>query len=621
MNGMQDKKYLFMTSVKIYSKFDMKFDNMFLRLIKYLLSLYILCVSTVTFAEVHILNFDAKNSTTLAGSWEYYPKQLSLTGTLKEKPISVNLPASFLNITGQVSDHGVFKKQFSIPDHAVNQVLALEIPYQYGAYRLYIDHKLMVEIGTVGDRQQHQTVMSPKLINFVSSSKNIEVEIIFSSYQQIRGGLENPIYIGYDRQIRKDFYKNMILTIWVSGMLMMIALFMILFSIYRLSRGQQVLNLLYLGLFILCLSLRSFFAVPFTYTLFTSINWVLGTRLEYFLTELVCVFFLTYLRLALPNFVNRFVYQLLTLVIGLNILVTLTQQPIIFQNLFFKSFSLSILLFLNMLHGIYLLYRDNIKFSKVNAFAIFIVCCTFIHDYLLGLNVIHSVEIAFYTSCLYFILVTLQLSRDYAIQSDNVILYNQQLIKLNRTLDQKVIERTRTVVELNNKLQLQVQLDALTGAFNRYALNNEIQKRFERATKEHKNFAFFMLDVDYFKKYNDGYGHLKGDDVLKKLVETLRKELPKNGFIARYGGEEFAILIDDMNIEMAREFANQCLNAVIDLELEHLYRVDEKQVVSLSIGGAVLDSENTYSNIEMLMKTADQHLYQAKYKRSCVVVK
>lgn len=124
---------------------------------------------------------------------------------------------------------------------------------------------------------------------------------------------------------------------------------------------------------------------------------------------------------------------------------------------------------------------------------------------LLKLHFIHHV----------FILVTLQLSRDYAIQSDNVILYNQQLIKLNRTLDQKVIERTRTVVELNNKLQLQVQLDALTGAFNRYALNNEIQKRFERATKEHKNFAFFMLDVDYFKKYNDGYGHLKGDDVLK----------------------------------------------------------------------------------------------------------
>lgn len=360
-----------------------------------------------------------------------------------------------------MSDHGVFRQKFNVPNHALNQLLALQIPYQYGAYELYINNKLMTQIGVVGEYDQHQTEMSPRVVNFVTNQNEIQLAIIFSSYKHIRGGLENPIYIGFYDTIKKNFYPNMILTIWVSGMLMMISLFMIIFSIYRLSRGQNVLSLLFLGLFILCFGLRSFFAVPFTYTLFTPINWLWGTRLEYFLTELVCILFLTYLHLALPNFVSRYIYPLLAAVIDLNILVTLTQPPHIFQHLFFTSFSLSIILFLNMFYGIYRLYRDKAQFSKMNAIAIFVVCCTFIHDYLLGLNVINSVEIAFYSSCIYFILVTLQLSRDYAKQTDNVILYNQKLIKLNKTLDQKVIERTQTVVDLNEQLQQQVQLDAL----------------------------------------------------------------------------------------------------------------------------------------------------------------
>ena len=592
---------------------------MSLTLIKYLFSFYILCISSITFAEVRPLNFDEQHITVLSGQWDFYPKQLQLDSK-NIKPTAVNLPEAFLNITGQVSDHGVFKQKFRLPDHAVNQLLALQIPYQYGAYQLYINNKLMTKIGITGAHDEHVTEMSPRLVNFVTDQNEVEIAIIFSSYRHIRGGLENPIYLGFYKNIKQKFYPNMILTIWVSGMLMMISLFMIIFSIYRLSKGQNVLSLFFLGLFILCFGLRSFFAVPFTYTLFTTIDWVWGTRLEYFLTELVCIFFLTYLYLALPNFVNRYIYQLLASVIGLNLVVTLTQQPHIFQNLFFKSFLLSFVLFLNMIYGIYRLYKDKTQFSKVNAIAIFVVCCTFIHDYLLGLNVIHSVEIAFYSSCIYFILVTLQLSRDYAKQSDKVILYNQKLIKLNKTLDQKVIERTQTVVDLNQKLQLQVQLDALTGAFNRYALNTEIQKRFDFAIRENRKLAFFMLDVDYFKNYNDGYGHLKGDEILKILVDVLKVQLPESGFLARYGGEEFAILIDDVSITEAQNFAEQCLAAVQNIQLEHQFRLDHKRYVSLSIGGAVLENNQSYQDIIDLMKRADQNLYKAKEKRACMVV-
>lgn len=129
-----------------------------------------------------------------------------------------------------------------------------------------------------------------------------------------------------------------------------------------------------------------------------------------------------------------------------------------------------------------------------------------------------------------------------------------------------------------------------------------------------------MLDVDYFKAYNDGYGHLKGDEVLKTLVNTLKQQLPESGFFARYGGEEFAILIDNISLTEAQVFAEQCLNAVQNSKLEHAYRLDAKEHLSLSIGGTVLENSETYSNIIHLMKAADQNLYKAKIKRSCVVV-
>lgn len=90
-----------------------------------------------------------------------------------------------------------------------------------------------------------------------------------------------------------------------------------------------------------------------------------------------------------------------------NVVVTLTQQPLVFQNFFFQSFAISFLIFANLLYGVYRIYRDQIPYSKANAFAIVLVCLTFIHDYLLGLKLIDSVEIAFYSSCVYFMVVTL----------------------------------------------------------------------------------------------------------------------------------------------------------------------------------------------------------------------
>lgn len=597
---------------------------MFRFVLSAIFSVCLFLLSTAVYASTS-LNFDRQHNARFDGVWNYYPNQLIIG--FEESQISpskiiktVQLPASFLSISGQRDGLATFQQHFKLPESAVGQQIYLYIPYQYGAYQLFVDDRLLTKVGQVGVEGHHQTEMAPKLVSFFPNKTDVVITIQVSSFQHIRGGLENSIYIGFNKPILHKFYRQVIPLTIVSGVLLMIGCFMVLFALYRIAQRQSSHIWLFLGLFILCLSLRSFFAVPFIYTLFTNISWLWGTRLEYLLTELVCLFFLLYIFLLPHQLIHRFLLQVTCVMIGINIVVTLTQQPLVFQSFFFQSFAISFLIFANLLYAVYRIYRDQIPYSKANAFAIVLVCLTFIHDYLLGLKLIDSVEIAFYSSCVYFMVVTLQLSRDYAVQSYKTELLNKKLLQWNKTLDKKVQERTQAIMQLNEQLAHQVRTDALTGAYNRYALNIEIQQRFEQAIQAGSSLGFYMIDVDYFKKYNDHYGHLKGDDILKALVKTIGSILPASGFLARYGGEEFAILLSDLDREQTQKFAEKLCRVIREQQLEHINREDGKDFITISVGVAIMDSTHRYKSVDCLMKTADRQLYQAKIKRdqSCI---
>lgn len=160
---------------------------------------------------------------------------------------------------------------------------------------MYVDDHLLIEVGQVGIHGQHQTMMAPKLASFFPSQREVTLTIQASSYHHIRGGLENSMFIGFNQPILDKFYDQVIPLSVISGVLLMIGCFMVFFAVFRSLKTQAGNLLLFLGLFILCLSLRSFFAVPFIYTLFTNISWVWGTRFEYLLTELATLFFLIYI--------------------------------------------------------------------------------------------------------------------------------------------------------------------------------------------------------------------------------------------------------------------------------------------------------------------------------------
>jgi len=154
--------------------------------------------------------------------------------------------------------------------------------------------------------------------------------------------------------------------------------------------------------------------------------------------------------------------------------------------------------------------------------------------------------------------------------------------------------------------------DGLTGIANRRYFDDQLAHEWTRARRLNQTLAIAMIDVDWFKKYNDHYGHQGGDDCLRQVANVLSNVAKRDSdFVARYGGEEFAIILPMTQAENALELAkNSCL-ALSNLELPHA--LSDFGHVTLSVGVAVgCPKQNTTPH--NLLVNADKALYTAKEK-------
>jgi len=179
-----------------------------------------------------------------------------------------------------------------------------------------------------------------------------------------------------------------------------------------------------------------------------------------------------------------------------------------------------------------------------------------------------------------------------------------------------VIVRARVRTHLTLKLQgdllrASALLDGLTGVANRRKFDEDVQTDWRQCLRETAPLSLILIDIDYFKLYNDRYGHQAGDNCLKlvarALSETLRRPYDK---LARYGGEEFACLLPKTKLAGASAMAERMQARVSELRVEHLGS-DVDQVVTISLGVASMVPTPSETP-ELLLKAADQQLYEAK---------
>jgi diguanylate cyclase (GGDEF)-like protein len=177
----------------------------------------------------------------------------------------------------------------------------------------------------------------------------------------------------------------------------------------------------------------------------------------------------------------------------------------------------------------------------------------------------------------------------------------------------RVIGLNRRLAEKNARLRRDSQtsfrvarVDALTGVFNRLRLNEDLDVLWSRAQRYGQRFSIAMCDLDEFKKLNDRFGHLAGDEVLRRVAEAIRSELRQGDDLYRYGGEEFVVVLPQQTLAEAKRAMDRVRRAV-----EELAGSLGSHAVTISIGIAEIDLSRDATAARWLER-ADRVLYRAK---------
>ncbi|EJE4182561.1 TPA: diguanylate cyclase [Vibrio parahaemolyticus] len=184
---------------------------------------------------------------------------------------------------------------------------------------------------------------------------------------------------------------------------------------------------------------------------------------------------------------------------------------------------------------------------------------------------------------------------------------------VSRALEKRSL--TKKNKELMRQLEELAVRDPLTGLYNMRPFYQFVDSEIERSRDESHQFGVLFIDIDHFKKINDSYGHIFGDQVLKIFAKLLKSELKETAKLFRYGGEEFVAMLSETDSDTMLSIAKRLLEVVREYEFEF---DGQKAKITISIGGAIYPSDAMEQ--KKLIQLADKALYVAKESgRNCYV--
>ncbi len=182
--------------------------------------------------------------------------------------------------------------------------------------------------------------------------------------------------------------------------------------------------------------------------------------------------------------------------------------------------------------------------------------------------------------------------------------FNQNELKCRIGIGKRIIEMHRKILKL-------ATTDSLTGVFNRKTFMEKMTIELQRSKREQTSLSMILLDIDYFKTINDGYGHQTGDLVLQRFTEQLFKSTRSYDFIGRYGGEEFVICLPNTDLVQSRSIAERMRKNTEEMEINGPGDLTSPIKVTASFGVASLSSCGKES-VDSIISRADEAMYRAK---------
>jgi diguanylate cyclase (GGDEF)-like protein len=184
--------------------------------------------------------------------------------------------------------------------------------------------------------------------------------------------------------------------------------------------------------------------------------------------------------------------------------------------------------------------------------------------------------------------------------------FNHMVYSLRRNRE-KLSSANLALRETNEELHQISITDGLTGLFNRNHIMELLGREKSHAQLTHGRLSVLMIDIDYFKKINDTYGHPVGDTVMVRLAETLTASVRECDFVGRYGGEEFMVILPDSTVDNALITAERIRKNVGNLQF-----IEDRESFSVTVSVGVAGFPDNGERTESILTQADNALYQAK---------
>ena len=423
------------------------------------------------------------------------------------------------------------------------------------------------------------------------------------------GGLTSSIKFGPFDRIANSQQIDVSLEMFLVGALIIMAFYHT--GLYLLRRTDRAP--LYFGIFCLIIAIRSLFiGATVIYRLLPDISYTLAAKVEYLCLPIAVWIFILFVRKIHPSEtpIKAFIAIASACVIyGSTILLTPPQFFISYLTYFQLVIVFAIGFVLFVLAKAVIRRRDGSILSSIGALT-FIAAV--INDILDGKMIIHtgnyiSLGLFAFILCQSFILAV---TFSKALTSSEEL--TSKLQTLNNSLEERVRERTMDLQAVNLTLKNQASIDGLTGIRNRRHFDEIAQLMLQQINRDLQSFSLFLLDIDHFKKYNDTYGHLAGDECLKQVALVLHEKAERVGGLAtRFGGEEFAVIVG-ANSSEAVKLADQFVSAIHSLHIIHIAS-EPVPYVTISCGFVTTTPDQVHEPmLQDLIQAADKALYSAK---------
>ncbi|MGI6114119.1 MAG: diguanylate cyclase [Mahellales bacterium] len=576
----------------------------------------------------------------LDGQWEFYWNML-----LEPKDFESNsfLP-EYINIPGSWNKHIINDKELSSDGYATYRLLfkieedkklGLKIPRIFTSYKLWVNGEMIAHAGRIG--QSRETMVPqylPQAALFESRQGMNEIVIQVSNYYHRSGGILESIKLGSANQILDKRYKGIAYELFLFGSLIIIGIYQLFLFFFRTKNRSP----LYFGLFCMFIAIRTLLVGErFFIYLFPNFNWEVAHKIQTMAFYLGVPIIVTFFMSVFPKYFNRRLVKIIELIgIGFSALVLLTPARIFtvvnpaYQTFAFAAVAYLIITFIKIILGkekdVWLIIVGGL-FLILTSLNDIVFLSIWMNDYNIPIlrTIIRTSNLSSVGQFIFVFTNSLMLAKRFSKSMEHEEVMTTQLKEINLNLDKLVKNRTKALDEsrkrieqqkfeleqANQKLQLLSLKDPLTGLWNRRHYDLTIVREWQRCLRQKRPVSILMLDVDFFKQYNDFYGHNEGDECLVLIAQTLKSLFKRStDWIFRYGGEEFVIIMVDCGKDEALRMAQLVRKSIEDLNIPHQYS-SVSPWVTASIGVTSIIPDNKYSYKEFF-QIVDKALYKAK---------